>query len=238
MSKTIKPSDFPQVSLPLNKELEIYTQTGGVNGKFKVKDIEAVLSITNTTIYSGDTIINNDTIYITGGTVLASGGTTVINNSTIISGSTSILTDNGDGTYTHSDGMIPANTTTIKPTNYSYTELKTGARWVDNKEIYRIVVELEQWTTAGDETGEILLGSGQTFESIVTLRMFAKITSGSDYGVGNLIGGIDTTFTGNVGVLYKAATNESFLYWENMYNTSNIVSERPVVYFILEYTKP
>lgn len=147
-----------------------------MNNKYLVRHIWDGVESTTTIVNSGDTIINNDTINISGGTTLVSGGTVNLGSgSTIISGSTSTVTDNGDGTYTHDNGVIPSTTVTIKPADYSYTESKTGEKWVNGKDIYRKVVVLPQWAASGDEDGSYLLGTGKTFEIVVRLDVFATI---------------------------------------------------------------
>lgn len=237
MANTIKPNTFPMIGLPLQGDEELYTQTGGTNGKFTVQDIWNGVTQVITTVNSGDTIINNDIINIASGTTLVSGGTTNLGSgSTLVSGSTSSVTDNGDGTYTHNDNSVPNTSVVIKPADYETSEVATGQLWIDSKPIYRLVIQLPQWTTPSDEDGQVLLGAGQTFDSMVRLDFFGIEDGGAL--IRNLTIGYDTGagWTGGAGAIYDGAN--SYIAWENLYDPTEIAANQPTVYIIFEYTKP
>lgn len=235
MANTKKPNTFPQNALPLQGTEEIYSQEGGVNTKYTVQDIWNGVTQTTTTVNSGTTIINNSIVNIASGTTLISGGTTNLGTgSTLVSGSTSSVVDNGDGTYTHNDNSIPNTSTVIKPVDYDNSELATGQLWIDSKPIYRRVIQLAQWTVGGEEDGQYLLGTGQTFDSCVRLDFYAKEDGGTQIRKMNI--GSGTTWTGGGYLSYD--TSDSYIVWENIYDPTEIPILEPTVYIIIEYTKP
>lgn len=238
MANTVKPNTFPTKSLPLDGNEELYTQSGGVNNKFTVQNIWDGVQQVTTIIPTGDTIINNQTIIFTGttNTVLVSGGTTIVpSGSTIISGSTSEVTDNGDGTYTHHDGVSVLNDVTIKPVDYFTSERQTGERWIDGKVVYRRVVQLSQWTVIGDLSGSYTLGTGQTFEHVTRLDFFYVVVDGAQRAVINLNTGDKSSWQGGANLIYDGVNSN--LTWDNMGTLDTILS-KPTPYVILEYTKP
>lgn len=232
--QTIKPTNFPLKPNLIGDE-ELYSQTSGQNSKFTVQKIWDGVTQQNINVTSGDTIINNDTINISGGTTLVSGGTVNIpSGTTLQSGSTSVVTNNGDGTYTHSDGKVPATEVVIKPQNYSTSENKTGEQWIDGKDVYRLVVELPQWTLPSDESGSALLGTGQTFDTLIRMNFFAKEDGGNT--IKNLNIGDGKTWSGAAGLTFDGS--DSYIEWDNMYTPSDISTNTPLVTVIIEYTKP
>lgn len=237
MANSIKPTNFPYSGLPLTGDEELYSQTNGLNTKFKVEDVwDGNLP---TIIYSGDTIFNYDTINIYSGTTVInnnSGTTIYLTDVNLITGATADLTDNGDGTYTFDNNIdLPI---IIKPVDYSYTEIKTGEKWIDSKDIYRRVVQLPQWTLGNEGAiGNYILGLGKTFENIVRLDAFANISGGGIVsGRINLGVGDGSSWTGALYLVYDGT--KSYVFWENFFVPSDIILYKPIVYFILEYTKP
>lgn len=235
MANTIKPNDFSNSPLPLKGSEEVYTQTNGVNNKFTVENIWDGVAQTTNTINTGTTIVNNDTVNISGGTIMISGGTVIfLTGSTSSSGSTSVLTDNGDGTYTHENNGTPNVVTEISPANYSLSELATGEYWIDDKPIYRKVYQLPQWTSIAFQNGKYQLESGDYFDRIVKLKLFAESTSIKSITALNL--GDGTDWDGEAYIDYNGVN--SFLTWKNIISDIGAyVGNAFDVTLILEYTK-
>lgn len=236
MANTIKPNTFPQNSLPLQGTEEMYSQTGGVNTKFSVDDVWDGVPQTTITVETGTTIVNNDTVNVSGGTIMVISGDVVITSGvTTTSGSTSTMTDNGNGYFTHESNGTPNAITTIKPADYSLSEIKTGELWIDGKDIYRNVFQLPQWTSVANSSGNFLLHAGDYFDNIVRLDMFGEATLVKTIALLNI--GDGTSWTGEAYIEYNGIN--SFITWTGIIDTSDAYNGGNAfdITLILEYTK-
>lgn len=234
-----KPNTFQLEITPLDGSEELYTQTSGINNKFKVQDIWDSTPFSQAS--SGDTIdnysiidINNQQTVVnsinTGSTVLITGGT-------VLSGDTMIIYDLQDGTYTIVEPTMPD--VTISPANYKTGTVITGEKWVDGNFILRQVFVLPVWTIGTEGLlGFISLSSIPNMVAVTRLNAFCKYTyNGSDY-VNNIQCGDGTAWGAGLFLTYNTTTSLYELYWKELLDDSFIINRQPEVYFILEYAKP
>ena len=91
-------------------------------------------------------------------------------------------------------------------------------------------------------SGSFLIGTGKTFEAVVRLDAFAVLPNpliapiNGEIAVAKLNVGNGAAWSGALSLYYDQT--DSFIVWENLYQTDEVVSDRPRVTIIFEYTKP
>lgn len=233
MANVVKPNEFNQTN-SLDGTEELYTIISSSGLKLLTQQVFDGFN-TNTITVSGNTVINNNVVNVTGDLVAISGS--VINeiSPTYMKKQVSSVTDNGDGTFTHDNDGIPEVITVIKPQDYSTTENEIGKYWIDGKMIHRKIFNLPTWTSIADSSGSFLLENGDYYSSIVRLKVFAK-ASNID-AIINLNLGDTSSWSGFFKIHFDGL--DSYINWGGVLDTTDayIGGETYDNTIILEYTK-
>lgn len=125
-------------------------------------------------------------------------------------------------------------------TVYDTAEHLSGEQWIDSKPIYRQVIDVPQFTTGGDESGDITLGAGNYIDHLVSMDVAVEFTNGgvankTTYPL-NYLGvgaqGIDGQFR----VAYDGTTSTK-LFWSDVWDSGDVSTSLPKFTVIIRYTK-